>query len=460
MKNVKSVDIVGGGLAGCETAFFLAKHGVKCRLFEKRGVSTTPVHKSDLLAELVCSNSLKSLKENSAQGMLKKELELMDSDVYKCALACRVHAGGALAVDREKFSRSVTEKVLSNKNIEVVRRDVQSLSDLDGGSLIVLATGPMTSATLANDISAHLGGEMLSFFDAAAPIVMADSIDRSVIFSQNRYENSFDAEVQPEGDYLNIPMNKQEYENFINELVGANKVVLRDFETKDLFNACQPIEEIARKSVDAPRFGCMKPVGIIDPRDNKRPYAVVQLRPENEHESAYNLVGFQTNLTFSEQARVFRMLPGLQDAEFARYGVMHQNIFLDAPKCVSQNLEVQTLSKDLSTKVYVAGQLMGTEGYVEAIRSGLQVGLIVLAEILDVDLPKLPTTTVFGSLMNYATNPNTQDYQPMHVNFGIIDPLAQKIRNKQERYSAYAERGLSDFKSYLLSVEQAFIKRK
>lgn len=456
MKNVKRVDVVGGGLAGCEAALFLAKHGIKCRLFEKRGVANTPVHKTDLLAELVCSNSLKSLKDNSAQGMLKKELELMSSDVYKCALACRVHAGGALAVDREKFSRSVTKKVLSNKNIEVIMRDVESLGDLYRSSIIVLATGPMTSSTLANDISAHLGGEMLSFFDAAAPIVMADSIDRSVIFSQNRYENSFDAEVQPEGDYLNIPMNKQEYENFINELVGANKVVLRDFETKDLFNACQPIEEIARKSVDAPRFGCMKPVGIIDPRDNKRPYAVVQLRPENEHKSAYNLVGFQTNLTFPEQARVFRMLPGLKDAEFARYGVMHQNIFLDAPKCLSQNLEVKALSEDLCTKVYVAGQLMGTEGYVEAIRSGLQAGLFVLADMFDVDLPKLPSTTVFGSLMSYATNPNTQDYQPMHVNFGIIDPLAQKILNKQERYSAYAMRGLSDFKSYLFSVEQAF----
>lgn len=456
MKTNKSVDIIGGGLAGCEAALFLSKHGIKCRLIEKRGVNNTPVHKTDMLAELVCSNSFKSMKFNSAQGMLKKELELLDSELYKIAQSCRVDAGGALAVDRNAFSGAVTRKIENSDNIEVVRCDIENLDQLDTDNYIILATGPMTSDSLAEEIANHLGKGMLSFFDAAAPIVMTDSIDRSIVFSQNRYENSFDSDVQPDGDYLNIPLNEDEYNVFVNELVKAEKVILKDFETKDLFNACQPIEEIARKSLSAPRFGCMKPVGIIDPRNNKRPYAVVQLRPENEHKSSYNLVGFQTNLTFPEQKRIFRMLPGLESAEFARYGVMHRNVFLDSPRCVSKTLEIKALSKGLCTNVFVAGQLMGTEGYVEAIRSGLQAGLYVFAKICDVHLPNMPTTTVFGSLLNYATDPNIQDYQPMHVNFGIIEPLPQKIRNKQERYSAYTQRGLEDFHAYLSSVEKAF----
>ena len=444
------VAVVGAGLAGSEASLELAKHGISVTLFEMRPEANTPVHKTDNFAELVCSNSLKSTKGASAAGMLKYELDVLDSELYKVALKTRVDAGGALAVDREQFSKHVTQLIESNDFIEVVCLEVESLEMFSNYDAVILATGPMTSMKLANALGEAIGEDFLHFYDAAAPIVMADSLNYNVLFSQNRYEDE-------SGDYLNAPFTKEEYEYFIKELVNAERVVLKEFETKELFQACQPIEEIAKNGCDAPRFGALKPVGITDPRISKRPWAVVQLRAENKEKTAYNLVGFQTNLTFPEQKRVFSMIPGLENAEFARYGVMHKNIFLNAPKLLDASLSCCVLTKKVGVPVYVAGQLSGTEGYVEAIRSGLHVAISVTARLKGVAAPALPSETVFGSLINYATSLDTVDYQPMHVNFGIMKPLSAHIKNKQKRYEAYAERGCDAIERYASNVRKSLL---
>ena len=432
------VTIIGAGLAGSEAALQLADRGIAVRLVEMRPATPTPVHKTDDCAELVCSNSLKSTKPESAAGMLKRELDVLGSRLYAYARACSVPAGGALAVDRVAFSRAVTEAVEAHPLITFERREVHSLAEEARSSrALVVATGPLTSDALAADIAALTGEEHLAFYDAAAPIVMADSLDYDRLFRQSRYEDA-DEEA---GDYLNAPFDKDEYGRFIEELVAADRVICRDFETKDLFQACQPIEEIARKGHDAPRFGTLKPVGLTDPRTGRRPWAAVQLRAEDAQGQSYNLVGFQTNLTFPEQRRVFRMIPGLENAEFARYGVMHRNTFLDAPRLLDANLRLERTTAQLGVPVYVAGQLAGTEGYCEAIRSGLHVAFAVAAALADTASPALPSETVFGALLAYATDPATVDYQPMHVNFGILAPLAQRVRNKRDRYAAYAARG-------------------
>ena len=447
MQNSKyRVAVVGGGLAGSEACLQLAKRGVRVTLFEMRPKVNTPVHKSDNFAELVCSNSLKSTKVASAAGMLKHELDVLGSELYKVALDTRVEAGGALAVDRERFSKHVTDLIKNNELIEVVNLEVESLEMFSDYDAVILATGPMTSEKFADALGEAIGEDFLHFYDAAAPIVMADSLNYDVLFSQNRY-----AEVA--GDYLNAPFNKEEYEAFIAELVKANRVVLKEFETKELFQACQPIEEIAKKGSDAPRFGALKPVGIIHPRTGKRPWAVVQLRAENREKTAFNLVGFQTNLTFFEQKRVFQMIPGLENAEFARFGVMHKNIFMNAPKLLDANLSCCMLTKKAGVPVYVAGQLSGTEGYVEAIRSGLHAAISVACELEGFDVPALPAETVFGSLVNYATSSETVDYQPMHVNFGIMKPLTCHIKNKQKRYEAFSQRGDKAIEVYLHSLK-------
>ncbi|MEG0322983.1 MAG: methylenetetrahydrofolate--tRNA-(uracil(54)-C(5))-methyltransferase (FADH(2)-oxidizing) TrmFO [Raoultibacter sp.] len=429
----KLIDIIGAGLAGSEAALQLADRGVSVRLFEMRPATATEVHTTDKCAELVCSNSLKSEKPESAAGMLKHELAELGSQLLEMAYQTRVAAGGALAVDREAFADSVTARIETHPNIELVRERVDTVArDADA---VLLASGPLTSATLADAIVALTGKEHFAFYDAAAPIVMADSLDRSKIFVQNRYEESGDG-----GDYLNAPFSKEAYEAFISELVAAQRVIAKDFETRDLFQACQPIEEIARKGIDAPRFGTLKPVGLTDPATGRRPWAALQLRAEDANAQSYNLVGFQTNLTFSEQARVFRMIPGLEHAEFARYGVMHRNTFIDAPHLFDADLVVRT-TRESACPVYVAGQLAGTEGYCEAIMSGLHAALSIFAYLTDCDMPKMPADTAFGSLLAYATDPAVEDYQPMHVNFGIIEPLAERIKNKGQRYAAYAARG-------------------
>ena len=318
----------------------------------------------------------------------------------------------------------------------------------------MLATGPLTSDALASSLAEAIGVDYLAFYDAAAPIVMADSLDMTKVFRQSRYEDAIDESGAEQGDYLNAPFTKEEYEHFAAELVSAERVIMRDFESKDLFQACQPVEEIARKGIDAPRFGALKPVGLTDPRTGKRPWAAVQLRAEDANKTSYNLVGFQTNLKFGEQKRVFRMIPGLENAEFARYGVMHRNTFIDAPRLLDENLELETASEKLGVPVYVAGQLGGTEGYCEAIRSGLHVALAVAARMLGMQAPALPRETVFGALVGHATDPETVDYQPMHVNFGIMPPLPQRVKNKQQRYAAYAGRGADALRAYKNALAQ------
>ena len=440
----KFVNIIGAGLAGSEAALQLAQRGVHVRLFEMRPETETDVHRGGDCAELVCSNSLKSTKPESAAGMLKAELAALGSQLIAAAGRCRVDAGGALAVDRDEFSADVTSMVKGNPYIEYRVMCVSDPLDacLGAADATILATGPLTSDALAQWLVDKTGSDNLAFFDAAAPVVMADSLDMDVLFRQSRYEQD------APGDYLNAPFDKESYDAFIAQLVAADRVIKRDFETKDLFQACQPIEEIARKGADAPRFGTCKPVGLTDPATGRRPWAAVQLRAENAQGTAYNLVGFQTNLTFGEQKRVFRMIPGLQNAEFARYGVMHRNTFIQAPRLLDRNLRL----RGVDAPVYVAGQLSGTEGYCEAIASGLMCALFVYAQLQGMQAPLLPVETAFGALLDYATDPATQDYQPMHVNFGILKPLDQHIRNKGMRYAAYAERGSRVMEGYVADI--------
>ncbi|MBQ9041256.1 MAG: methylenetetrahydrofolate--tRNA-(uracil(54)-C(5))-methyltransferase (FADH(2)-oxidizing) TrmFO [Eggerthellaceae bacterium] len=443
------VSIAGAGLAGSEAALQLAKRGFPVVLHEMRPMRETAVHKTGLCAELVCSNSLKSTKLASAAGMLKAELEELGSFLYEAALENAVPAGGALAVNRDSFARRITELVENDPLIDLRRDEVTSVEELaQDSSAVVLATGPLTSESLAASLQI-LVGDYLAFYDAAAPIVMADSLDMGVLFRQSRYEDAESADGVSQGDYLNAPFSKEEYDGFIDELLAAEKVIARDFESKDLFQACQPIEEIARAGHDAPRFGPLKPVGLTDPRTGKRPWAALQLRAEDADLTSYNLVGFQTNLKFGEQARVFRMIPGLQNAEFARYGVMHRNTFIDAPRLLDRNLRLKAAAaQGVQTPVFVAGQLGGTEGYCEAIRSGLHVALSISALLEEVDAPRLPRETAFGALLAHATDANTVGYQPMHVNFGVMPPLDQPVRNKGKRYEAYSERGLAALGSY------------
>ena len=415
----QSVTIVGAGLAGSEAALQLADRGVRIRLVEMRPKTPTLVHVTGCCAELVCSNSLKSEKPDSAAGMLKRELAELGSQLYAQAKLHAVPAGGALAVDRTAFA--------------------------EGADALVVAAGPLASDALAASLSRLAGEEHLAFYDAAAPIVMADSLDYAKLFRQSRYEDA----AADAGDYLNAPFSREEYDAFVDELVAAERVIRRDFETRDLFQACQPIEEIARKGHDAPRFGTLKPVGLTDPRTGHRPWAALQLRAEDAHGSSYNLVGFQTNLTFPEQRRVFRLIPGLENAEFARYGVMHRNTFVDAPRLLDESLRLRSPEAErLGVPVHLAGQIAGTEGYCEAIRSGLHVAFAVAAELRGAQAPALPRETAFGALLAYATDPAVKDYQPMHVNFGILPPFEQRIRNKRDRYAAYAERGAEALAAY------------
>lgn len=438
---VNMVTVVGGGLAGSECALQLARRGVRVRLFEMRPLVSSPAHHTANLAELVCSNSFKATRLDSAAGLLKEELRRMGSCLLSCAEKASVPAGGALAVDREQFSREVEQLVAQQEGIEVIREEV---TDIPEGR-VVIAAGPLASPALSARLHDLVGGDSLAFFDAAAPIVDAATLDRDVLFSQSRYGEA------GEGDYLNAPLNREEYESFIDALVHAERVVLKDFEGGDLFQACQPAEEVARTGKDAIRFGAMKPVGLTDPRTGRRPWAAVQLRAENAERTAYNLVGFQTNLTFPEQRRVFRMIPGLENAEFFRYGVMHRNTFVDAPHVLDCTFAVP------GTTVRLAGQITGTEGYMEAVASGLLAALNTWADLAGTPAVSLPRTGALGSLVAYATDPETVGYQPMHVNFGLVPPLEDaKRRGKRERYAAYADRALKDLDSYLQTRADLF----
>ena len=442
MDDGRVVTVIGGGLAGCECALGLARRGVRVRLCEMRPNVQTPAHETGMLAELVCSNSLKATRLDSAAGLLKEELRRLGSSLLPLAERARVPAGGALAVDRAEFSRLVEEEIARQDNVEVVRGEVQAIP---AEGPVVVAAGPLCSGVLAEDVERRVGGARLAFFDAAAPIVDAASLDRGRVFAQSRYERGEGA------DYLNCPMDRPTYEVFVAELVAAERTVLRDFERRDLFQACQPVEEVARTGLDALRFGAFKPVGIVDPTTGRRPWAVVQLRAENREGSAYNLVGFQTNLTWPEQRRVFRMIPGLEEAEFFRYGVMHRNTFVDAPRCLDATFALKE-----ERRVRLAGQITGTEGYTEAIATGLLAALNTFADLEGRSVGPLPATTALGSLIAYATSAETLDYQPMHVNFGLVPPLERTGRMpKRDRYRAYAERALADLEGWRAANREA-----
>ena len=427
--------VIGAGIAGTEAALQLAHHGIEVSLHEMRPGTMSPIHRTAEVAELVCSNSLKSDDPTTAAGQLKRELETLGSFVLRTARETRLPAGAALAVDRAAFSACLTSLVTDEPRIDLVRKEVTMVPE---ERPLILAVGPLPSRKMEKALAALVGDARLAFYDAAAPIVDAESIDTDIAFAASRYDKGEGA------DYLNCPLDQAEYERFVDALVSADRVLAHDFEKRDLFDACQPAEEIARKGRDALRYGAMKPVGLIDPRTGARPWAVVQLRAENRERTAYNLVGFQTNLTFAEQRRVLSMIPGLADADLLRYGVMHRNTFIDAPRLLDETLALRD-----DPSIRLAGQVTGTEGYLEAAGSGLLSALNLAASALDMPPVVLPRTTALGALIAHATDPNTSRYQPMHVNWGLVPPLDPPVRGKRARYAAYAERALTDIRTYV-----------
>lgn len=424
------VTVVGGGLAGTEAALQLADRGFVVRLVEMRPHLRGPAHSTDGLAELVCSNSFKGTSPDTATGALKEELRALGSHVMRVADQTRIPAGAALAVDRQRFSEELTGLVQSHTSIELVRAEATAIP---AEGPVIIATGPLTSAAFERVLSDRIGSERLAFFDAAAPIVEAASIDHDRVFAASRYGKGGGS------DYLNCPMDREPYERFVTALTSATQVVRKEFESSELFQACQPVEEIARRGPDALRFGALKPVGLTDPRDGARPWAVVQLRPENRAATAYNMVGFQTNLTFAEQRRVFSLIPGLENAEFLRYGVMHRNTFVDSPRLLTPALALRT-----EPRIRLAGQLTGTEGYLEAVAGGLLAALDIAAEHDGLPTVALPATTALGALIGYATDESTAPYQPMHVNWGLVPPLDPPVRGKRLRYEMYGTRARAD----------------
>lgn len=420
-------NVIGAGLAGTEAAWQIANAGEKVILFEQKPLKRSPAHKSDDFAELVCSNSLKAARIDSAAGLLKEEMARLGSLTVPVARECSVAAGGALAVDRNIFSSCVTEKIRSHPNITVVNSAVEDIP-VEDGSVTIVATGPLTDGAMSESIKS-LCGDYLSFYDAAAPIITADSIDMDIVFGASRYGRGGDS------DYLNCPFNKEQYENFISELVNAQGAVLHDF---DVYEGCMPIEKLAKRGADAPRFGPMKPVGLIDPKTGHRPWAAVQLRRENSAGTMFNLVGFQTNLKFGEQKRVFSMIPGLENAEFVRYGVMHRNSFLDSPRLLSKTFQLRK-----QPNVFFAGQITGVEGYMESAASGIIAGKNAVRAAHGKSPLELPPVTMTGALCSYISDETVKDFQPMGANFGILPPIEPKIKDKKQRYAALAERALS-----------------
>lgn len=427
--------VIGAGLAGVEAAWQIAQAGYKVDLYEMKGIKRTPAHKTDLFAELVCSNSLKASRLDSAAGLLKEEMAILGSLTVPTARQCAVPAGGALAVDREIFAGRITEKIKANKNINIITKVVEKL-DLSDDAITIVATGPLTDGVLAENIK-QLTGDYLSFYDAAAPIVAADSVDMTKAFGASRYDRGGD------DDYINCPFNKAEYERFINELVNAEGAVVHDF---DVYEGCMPIEKLAKRGIDAPRFGPMKPVGLVDPATGHRPWACVQLRRENDKGTMFNLVGFQTNLKFGEQKRVFSMIPGLENAEFIRYGVMHRNSFLNSPRLLNANFSMRN-----NEKLFFAGQITGVEGYMESAGSGIIAGINAV-RLAQGKVEFVPASdTMLGALCDYISDESVKNFQPMGANFGVLSPIEPKIRDKRERYAALSERALNSLRT---SVEK------
>ena len=423
--------VIGAGLAGVEAAWQIANAGYTVDLYEMKGIKRTPAHKTDLFAELVCSNSLKAARLNSASGLLKEEMSILGSLTVPVARGCAVPAGGALAVDRNNFAEQITEKIKSNKNINIINQVVERLEP-DDDTIIIVATGPLTDGALAESIKS-ITGDYLSFYDAAAPIVMADSVDMTKAFGASRYDRG------GENDYINCPFNKAEYEAFIEELINAEGAVVHDF---DVYEGCMPIEKLAKRGLDAPRFGPMKPVGLVDPRTNHRPWACVQLRRENDKGTMFNLVGFQTNLNFGEQKRVFSMIPGLENAEFVRYGVMHRNSFLNSPELLNADFSVRE-----NPMLFFAGQITGVEGYMESASSGIIAGINAVRRAEGKAPFVLNNDTMIGALCDYISDESVKNFQPMGANFGVLPPIEPKIKDKSSRYTALAERALQSLKN-------------
>ncbi|MBQ8748555.1 MAG: methylenetetrahydrofolate--tRNA-(uracil(54)-C(5))-methyltransferase (FADH(2)-oxidizing) TrmFO [Oscillospiraceae bacterium] len=422
-----TVKVIGAGLAGAEAAWQLAQRGIQVALYEMKPHKKSPAHHTDTFAELVCSNSLRGDKIENAVGLLKEELRRLDSLIIACADATRVEAGGCLAVDRQGFSDLVTEKIRSHPNITVVSEEVTEVPE----GPVIIATGPLTSDALSKAIGEYFGSDYLHFFDAAAPLVTAESVDMDKAWWQSRYDRGTP-------DYVNCAMDKQQYEAFVAELISAEEAEVHGFEDKRVFEGCMPVEVMARRGQDTLRYGPLKPVGLTDPKTGKEPYAVVQLRQDNAAKSVFNLVGFQTHLKFGEQKRVFSMIPALANAEFVRYGVMHQNTFLQSPKLLDKYYADRR-----NPLVAFAGQMTGVEGYVESAASGFLASVAMAAKVLGKEIPDFPKETAIGALGLYISDGRIENFQPMNVNFSIIAPLEQRIRKKAEKNLAIANRSLA-----------------
>lgn len=444
------ITIIGGGLAGCEAAYQIAKRGIKVKLYEMKPIKFSPAHTNNNLAEIVCSNSFKSNLLTNACGLLKEELRILDSLLIKCADKVSVPAGQALAVDREKFSELVTEEIKQNPNIEIINEEVVSIEEIARDGIVIIATGPLTSDNLASEISKLTGEEDLHFYDAAAPIINKDSINFDIAFYGNRYEQEKkkDETVEEwkeriksqEVSYINLPMNEEEYKKFYNELINAEVVTLHEFEKREIFEGCMPIEVMAKRGEDTLRFGPLKPVGFDDPRIAKRPYALVQLRQDNKEGTIYNIVGFQTNLKFGEQKRVFSMIPGLENAEFEKYGVMHRNTYINSTKLLDETYNFKE-----NNKIYFAGQITGIEGYVESISSGLVAGINAANKFLEKEKITFSEKTMIGALAKYISTENDK-FQPMNANFGILPSLDENIRDKKLKYEKLSDRAMKYLK--------------
>lgn len=421
------VKIIGAGLAGSEAAYQLAQRGIKVKLYEMRPVKSTPAHHTDKFAELVCSNSLRSNQIENAVGLLKEEMRRMNSLIMKCADSNTVPAGGALAVDRVKFSSDVTDIIKNHPNIEVIHEEVTNIDDND---YTIIASGPLTSEALFDELGRFTDNQYLYFYDAAAPIVSYESINKDKVFRASRYEKGDD-------DYLNCPMNKSEYELFYKELVSSEKAEMKNFEKQVVFEGCMPIEKMAERGPDTMLFGPLKPVGLSDPRSEIKPYAVVQLRQDNSDGTLYNIVGFQTHLKWGEQKRVFGLIPGLENAEFVRYGVMHRNTFINSTKLLTSTLQMRQYPK-----IMFAGQITGVEGYIESAAMGLFAGLNMWRLVQGEELFTLTKETAMGALASYISDETVKNFQPMNINFGIMSPIGEKIRDKRLKNQKISERSL------------------
>lgn len=428
------VKVIGGGFAGCEAAWQLAQRGIEVELYEMKPVKFSPAHSMEGLAELVCSNSFKALRVESAAGMMKAEMEMMGSLCVECAKATSVPAGGALAVDRDKFSALVTEKIMACDKITLIREEVTEIPEGN----VIIAAGPLASEALSEKIKELCGGS-LNFFDAAAPIVTADSINYDKAFMQSRYDRG-----EPD-DYINCPMNKEEYEIFYDALINAESADIHEFDRrKDVYEGCMPVEVMASRGHDTIRFGPMKPTGLVDPSTGHRPWANLQLRKENREGTMYNLVGFQTNLKFPEQKRVFSLIPALENAEFVRYGVMHRNTFIDSPRLLNDDFSFRKRGN-----LFFAGQITGVEGYMESAMSGMLAGINMANKIEGKEKFVPNEFTITGQLARYVADESIKNFQPMGAAFGLVPPLPEKIRDKKLRYKALAERGLSALKNQI-----------